>query len=174
MVDGQIVLLCPGSAGGVLEFKKILRDEGCKADIKLGETSSLFYACRSENLVAHIGGIKDNLTLSALPSDDADYIIEFKRCVSWIGKADNVLSTSLSNLNAILHPIPVLLNCMDRSYWGDFRFYYDSITPTIGELIEKVDAERIALGKALGIELKSAMETLKAIMELVVAIYMKL
>ena len=163
LVDGQIVLLCPGSTGGVLEFKKILRDKGCKADIKLGETSSLFYACRSENLVAHIGGIKDNLTLSALPSDDADYIIEFLKDVyPGLVKVDNVLSTSLSNLNAILHPIPVLLStAWIEATGGDFRFYYDSITPTIGELIEKVDAERLALGKALGIELKSAMETLK-------------
>ncbi|MDI6729779.1 MAG: 2-dehydropantoate 2-reductase N-terminal domain-containing protein, partial [Thermodesulfovibrionales bacterium] len=40
--DGQVVVLCPGSTGGVLEFKRVLKEKNCKAKIKLAETNSLF------------------------------------------------------------------------------------------------------------------------------------
>ena len=40
--SGQAVVLCPGSTGGVLEFKRVLREKNCSAHIKIAETSSLF------------------------------------------------------------------------------------------------------------------------------------
>lgn len=161
--NGQVILLCPGSTGGVLEFKKILDDKKCKARIKLGETSSLFYACRASEGIANISGIKEELKLASLPSSDADYIIEaLEDLYPQLIKAENVLETSLANLNAIMHPLPVLLS----SSWieatkGDFRFYYDSITPSVGAIVEKLDLERMAIGRALGVEVVGVIDTLK-------------
>ena len=162
--DNQIILLCPGSSGGVLEFRKILQDQGCKADIKIGETSSLFYASRAKDGVANIGEVKKNLMISALPSEDADYIIEFLKDVyPDLIKVDNILYTYLCNLNAIIHPIPMILSTSwIEATGGDFRFYLDSITPTVGKMVEKIDAERLAIGKALGMKLKSTRESLES------------
>lgn len=36
---------------------------------------------------------------------------------------------------------------------GDFRFYYDGVTPAIGKVIRMVDEERLAVAKAYGLEL---------------------
>ena len=34
--DGQTVLLLPGRTGGALEFRRVLREAGCRADVLLG------------------------------------------------------------------------------------------------------------------------------------------
>ena len=161
--DNQIILLCPGSTGGVFEFKKILWDKGCKADVKIGETSSLFYASRAKDGVANIGAIKNQLAVSALPSKDAHYIIEFLKDVyPQLVKADNVLSTSLSNLNAVIHPIAIILSAgWVEATGGNFRFYYDSITPTVGKMIEKIDNERLELCKALDVKTEDVISSTK-------------
>lgn len=161
--NDQVIVLCPGSTGGVLEFKNILDAKDCKVNIKLAETSSLFYACRASEGIANISGVKEELKLASLPSSDAEYIIEaLKDVYPQLVKAENILETSLANLNPILHPLPVLLS----SSWieatkGDFRFYYDSITPSVAAIVEKLDLERMSIGKALGVEVVSVIDTLK-------------
>jgi opine dehydrogenase len=35
---------------------------------------------------------------------------------------------------------------------GDFEFYHEGVTPSVGRLIEAVDRERIAIGKKLGVD----------------------
>jgi len=161
--DGQVIVICPGSTGGVLEFKKILKDKGCTAKVKIAETTSLFYACRSENGIANISGVKKVMPIASMPSSDVDSIIEMLEDVyPQLVKEDNVIASSLSNLNAILHPIAVLLSTgWIEATGGKFRFYYDSITPSIGKLIERMDAERLNLAEALGVHTKSVMESLE-------------
>lgn len=46
--DGQIVILHPGRTGGSLEFTKVLRDNGCQAEITVAEAETLIYASRSD------------------------------------------------------------------------------------------------------------------------------
>lgn len=161
--DGQVIVLCPGSTGGALEFKKILNDNDCKANYKLAETTSLFYACRAQGGVANISGVKEILPIASLPSSDVDYIISLLEDVyPQLVKEENVIASSLNNLNAILHPIAVLLSTSwIEATGGNFKFYYDSITPSIGKLIERMDAERIMIGEALDVHVKSAMDSLK-------------
>jgi len=161
--DGQVIVICPGSTGGVLEFRKILKDEGCTADVKIAETTSLFYACRAENGVANISGVKKVMPIASFPSSDAEHIIELLKDVyPQLVKEENVLVSSLSNLNAILHPIAVLLSTgWIEATGGKFRFYYDSITPSIGKLIERMDAERLQIAEGLGVHIKSVMKSLE-------------
>ena len=163
--DGQTIVLCPGSTGGVFEFRKAFKDKGCKARIKLGETSSLFYACRAEAPgVAAITGIKKTMPLAAFPSADADEIIaSLREPYPQLVKEDNILTSDMSNLNAIIHPLPVLLNVgWIEKAGGAFKFYYDSISPSIGGLIERMDAERMTLCKGLGLKVKSVQDSLGA------------
>lgn len=160
--DGQVIVICPGSTGGVLEFRKILKDNGCIADVKIAETTSLFYAVRSEKGIANISGVKKVMPIAAMPASDTDFIIELLKDVyPQLIKEENVLATSLSNLNAVLHPIAVLLSTgWIEATGGKFRFYYDSITPSVGKLIERMDAERMMICKAFGAHSKSVMESL--------------
>ena len=76
--------------------------------------------------------------------------------------AKNLLEASLDNINFTLHPLPVLLNFGDiEKHSSTFRHYMDGITPLISDLQEKMDEERIALGRALGLTLVSTMQQLK-------------
>ena len=45
---GQIVVLHPGRTCGALEFVKVIRDSGCKADVTVAEAETFIYASRSD------------------------------------------------------------------------------------------------------------------------------
>lgn len=163
LVDGQTVILCPGSTGGVLEFKRVLKEKNCTADIKLAETNSLFYAARLEKPgVAVIGGIKEIMPIAALPTSDTDEIIKLlKEPYPQLVKEKNVLTSDMSNNNAIIHPFPVMLNTgwLEETK-GGFKFYYDGVSRTIGRMIEALDAEKMEICKALGIKVKDVKESM--------------
>lgn len=161
--DGQAVVLCPGSTGGVLAFNRVLKEKNCTARVKLAETNSLFYAARVEAPgIGVISGIKKIMPLAALPSSDADEIISLlSEPYPQLVKEENILVSDMSNMNAVIHPLPVLLNTgWIEATKGNFKYYYDSITPSIAGLIEKLDAERMEICRALGIKAKDIRESL--------------
>ncbi|MGM8364489.1 NAD/NADP octopine/nopaline dehydrogenase family protein [Virgibacillus sp. W0181] len=161
--DGQTIVLLPGSTGGTLDFYNEFKKSSMNKDVKLAETQSLIYSCDSSRSGhVQIFGIKDKLLLSALPSMDTDYIVNIMNDVyPQIIPAENVLETSLSNGNAIVHPIPTLLNVCRIDGKVPYLFYMDGVTPAIGELTDKIDQERLKVGEKLGLSLESNIEMLK-------------
>ena len=67
--------------------------------------------------------------------------------------AANVLETGFSNINAIMHPAGMLGNAgwIEKS-GGDFLWYRDGITPSIGAWIDAVDSERLEIVRLLGLK----------------------
>lgn len=160
--DGQIIVLNPGRTCGALVFKQTLKNEGCTKRIYLGEAQTLVYACRViENGHVNVIGIKDEVLLSGLPSRDTDYILQkLNPIFPCFQKADNVLRTSLENIGAMFHPCVLLFNAATIERNEMFWFYRD-MTEQVAEFIEKFDAERLAVGKAYGIDLLSVREWIK-------------
>jgi len=68
------------------------------------------------------------------------------------------LSVNVRIINAMMHPAPTLLNTSMIESERDWLYYYDGITPSIGAYVEAMDLERVAIGKALGLDLKSLLE----------------
>jgi opine dehydrogenase len=66
--------------------------------------------------------------------------------------AANVLETGFSNINAIMHPAGMLGNAgwIEKS-GGDFLWYREGITPSIGAWIDQVDGERLEIVQRLGL-----------------------
>jgi opine dehydrogenase len=63
-----------------------------------------------------------------------------------------VLETGLSNLNAIFHPEGMIMNAGWIEHTrGNFLFYREGFTAAIGRVTEAVDAERLAVARALGV-----------------------
>lgn len=152
--EGQIIILNPGRTCGALVFKETISDCCCKKRYYLGEAQTLVYACRLiENGFVNVIGIKDEVLLSGLPAADTNYILKKAKSLypSFV-KADNVLRTSLENIGAIFHPCVLLFNAATIERNNVFWFYRD-MTEQVAEFIEKFDAERLAVGKAYGIEL---------------------
>lgn len=156
LADGQVIILNPGRTGGALEFRRALDESGCKAHVYVAEAQTLVYACRLiDNGVVNIIGVKDKVLLSAVPSSDTRYVLErinpFYPCFS---AANNVLRTSLENIGAMFHPCVLLFNAATIERHDVFWFYRD-MTPEIANFIEEFDRERLAVGKAYGIDLLS-------------------
>lgn len=156
LVDGQIIILNPGRTGGALEFKRSLDACGCKARVYVAEAQTLVYAARLvEDGVVNIIGVKDKVLLSAVPATDTQHVLDVINTVyPSLCAADNVLRTSLENIGAMFHPCVLLFNAATVERNSVFWFYRD-MTPKIADFIEKFDRERLAVGKAYGIDLLS-------------------
>ncbi len=155
LVDGQRILLNPGHTGGSLHFANLLRALGCKADVQLCETVTLTYICRMpEPGRVEIYRRTTNLRCAAFPGKHTSArVAELQEIFPNVISAANVLETGFSNINAIMHPAGMLGNAgwIEKS-GGDFLWYYEGITPAIGKWIDAVDAERLAIVRALGLE----------------------
>lgn len=157
--EGQIIILNPGRTCGALVFNQALKEEGCKKHYYLAEAQTLVYACRIiKNGEVNIIGVKDEVFLSGLPASNTEHILaKIKPIYPCFVKADNVLQTSLENIGAMFHPCVCLFNAATIERHDDFGFYRD-MTEQVAKFIEKFDAERIAVGKAYGINLLSVKE----------------
>ncbi len=160
--EGQVIILNPGRTCGALVFKQTLTDCGCTKRYYLGEAQTLVYACRVvENGKVNVIGIKDEVLLSGLPAADTDYILEkINSIYPSFMKTDNVLRTSLENIGAMFHPCVLLFNAATIERNEVFWFYRD-MTEQVAEFIEKFDAERLAVGRAYGIDLLGVKDWIK-------------
>ena len=153
---GQIVIVCPSSCGGSIEFKNgaglDIRDE----DVVVAETSTLPYAVRllEPGKIRIFNKLTGGLFLAAVPAKNTQDVLEKVQDVyPTMSAAKNILQTSLQNGNPVIHPTITLMNValIERTQ-GDFEFYHEGVTPAVGRLIEGVDKERIAIGKKLGVD----------------------
>lgn len=155
--DGQVVVLNPGRTCGALEFKNTLKETGCYKQVFVAEAQTLVYACRIVKTgEVNVIGIKDRVLISALPASDTGAVIEkLKPMYSCFYPAKNILQTSFENIGAMFHPSVVLFNeaTIER---GQSFYFYREITPALAHMIEALDEERMAVGKAYGIDLISA------------------
>jgi opine dehydrogenase len=75
--SGQIVVLHPGRTCGALEFAKVIRENGCKADVTIAEAETFIYASRSDGPAqARIFRIKEAVPLAALPASRTQCVLD--------------------------------------------------------------------------------------------------
>ena len=162
--DGQIVVLNPGRTGGAIEFTKVIRDHGCRADVIVAEAGTFLYASRSDGPAqARIFRIKEAVPLAALPATRTACVLEALRpAYPQFIDGGNVLKTSLDNMGAIFHPALTLLNAgWIEATHGKFQFYIDGVTPSVAHVLEALDRERVTVAAAVGIRAQTAFEWLQ-------------
>ena len=152
---GQTVIVSPSSCGGALAFKAAAGLAVDDDTIRVAETSTLHYAVRLTE-PGHIRvflKLKAGNLLAALPSKHTDDILALVADVyPGMEPAVNVLQTSLQNANPIIHPAVTLSNAARiEMTGGDFLFYEQGVSDSVGRLIEALDNERIAIGEKLGL-----------------------
>jgi opine dehydrogenase len=161
---GQIVVLHPGRTCGALEFVKVIRDTGCRADVTVAEAETFIYASRSDGPAqARIFRIKEAVPLAALPSSRTQCVLE-AICEAYPQFIDgvDVLNTGMNNMGAIFHPALTLLNMgWIEATHGDYQFYIDGVTPSVARVLEVLDRERVTVASALGIRARTSLEWLK-------------
>jgi opine dehydrogenase len=161
--DGQMVVLNPGRTGGALEFRQILNQEGCSADVTVAEAGTFIFASRSTGPTqARIYRHKNAVPLAALPAIRTGHVLEAV-CEAYpqFIPAPNVLHTSLDNMGAIFHPALTLLNAgwIERTV-GEFQFYIDGVTRSTARVLEVLDRERVTIAAALGVHARPALRWL--------------
>jgi opine dehydrogenase len=152
--DGQPIFLNPGHTGGGLHFLHALRRAGYRGAITSCETVTLTYITRMEGpATVNIYSYTTRLRFAALPGRHADTMFALvKPLYPNIIRATSVLETGLGNINAIFHPPGMIMNAGWIERWqGDFLFYREGITQAVGRVTASVDAERLAIAKALGV-----------------------
>lgn len=161
--DGQIVVLNPGRTGGALEFRRVISECGCTADVIVAEAETLLFASRAMGPAeARIFRRKNTIPLAALPATRTGEVLDILGDVyPQFVAAPNVLHTSLNNMGAVFHPVLALLNAgwIERTQ-GTFQFYMDGVTASTARMLEEVDRERVTVAASLGIRVQTALEWL--------------
>jgi len=161
--ENMIVIFVPGNFGP-LEIASWLKKEGWPLPL-LGETNTLPYACRQvEPGIVDIWGVKTKVMVGVFPSGRSLELFDAIRDMfpTPVIEAADVLETSLSNLNMVVHCATMVLNAgRIESEKGNFRFYTDGMSPSVCKVAEGIDKERLAIGKVLGYDLQSQIEWLR-------------
>lgn len=153
MQPGQQVVVCPGTNGGAIVFKRALGLDLADPTVVVSETSTLPYACRltGANRLHVFLKLRAGLYVAALPSRAApDVVAAMSEVYPCSTAYDNVFQTILQNGNNVIHPAVSLLNAARIESPEDFLFYEQGVTPGVGRLMQAVDAERLAIAEALG------------------------
>ncbi|MFY9217667.1 MAG: NAD/NADP octopine/nopaline dehydrogenase family protein [Tepidanaerobacteraceae bacterium] len=161
--EGQIIVLNPGRTGGALEVYATLRKSGCQKNVVVAEAQTFIYACRATGpRSAKIFSVKHEVALAAIPAMFTNKVVRLlSGAYPQFTPARNVMETSLNNFGAIFHPAPTLLNSGHIERGETFEYYLEGITPSIGQMLERLDSERMKVATALGVKAVSARQWLE-------------
>jgi opine dehydrogenase len=162
LADGQIIVLNPGNFGS-LEFARIFGEKNVGRDVIIAETESLVYSCRSPHPgTAEIRNIKRALNFSAFPAKRNNEVVGLlQKAFPQFTAGQNVMQIGLSNVNAY-HPTFTMFNAARIEYMkGDVKFYVEGATPSVVKVAERVDQERIQIGRTFGVEVPTSLDLLK-------------
>lgn len=152
--DGQTVMWV-GEGGGAFAAVAALRAHG-RRDVVFAETNSLPYAGAFLKGPGHVGASRKRggTVIAAIPAaHGADVHQIAEQIWHWVTPAQNAWESVLLNFNAIDH-VPAMvcnLGAIERDDAGTYPIWGDGGTPGVVNVIEAVDAEYLALRKALGL-----------------------
>ena len=162
MKDGSLLAFNTGYFAALRFWPRVRR---LKRHVLLAETDILPYLClRTGPHSVRIDGIKKELGVAAIPAADT------RRAVNLLNKTSilrffprkHTLEVSLASMNLLFHAPIVLFNLpASENTKGNYVFYRDGVSPGIGHIIHAMDAERIAIGRKLGVRLIDCVRLMK-------------
>lgn len=163
--DGQNVVLVPGTLGS-LEFLTVIAEEGCRPEITVSELDTLPYATRITGAASvNVYHALPVFGVGVFPATKTRQVRTIlKDLYGGIAAFRNVLEAGLSNCNPVIHPLGVLMNAGRIEYSrGEFWYYEEGITPATARAMERLDGERLAIGRKLGLKMPGQAEALHAV-----------
>lgn len=153
---GQIYVICPSSCMGAVVFKNALGVDLSDDSVIISETSTLPYAVRltGDGKISVYNRLKGGYFVAATPAKYTDQMYDvLSKVFDKAVKAESIFKTTLQNGNPVIHPAVSLMNAalIERTN-GNFLFYEEGVTQSVGRMMEAVDKERIEIGKKLGVE----------------------
>ena len=159
--NGQAIILNPGRTLGIVELNGVLAQRK-ELNVMIAEAQTLLYACRKvRDGVVKVIGVKDNVPLTGrTPLETETIISRFGDLFPGFIPAVNFIHTGLENIGAIFHPSIVIFNVATIERNDKFYFYRD-MTDEVAAFIEKLDKERLRIGRAYGIRLMPVFEWIR-------------
>jgi opine dehydrogenase len=147
---GAVIVLATGGTGAALEARAILGEQPAA----VAEIDAFPYTCAlAADGWVDVRSVKREYGLGVLGDGDRLPAVLPRARV-----APSVLHTGLANLNPVLHVAPMLLNAGRIEAGERFEFYGDGITPAVAAVVRAYDGERLAVARALEIEVPSLAE----------------
>jgi len=153
LVDGQLILLIQGNAGGALLVRNELALAGCRAQVDVAEFDGYPYmmtVLAPDSVLLTTS--KESLQMAALPATRNDAVMAMiGEAFPMAEAAPNILHTAFSDLGAVLHVAPMVTNVGFVESDREYHHYTDGFTPSVIRLAVALDNERIAVSRAYGI-----------------------
>lgn len=156
---GMIVLISPGYGGSLIFSKYTL-----VPDVIFAEAQSLPLDCRIvEN--GKVNVLYENVRnpLGFFPAKETDDALNIlKDLFQNFTKLENVFEAALHNPNLIVHTVGAIMNVSRIEYTnGEFWMYREGFTPSIWNLIYKLDAEKMDILEKLKLKRIPYLEYIK-------------
>jgi len=151
--DEQLIWLNPGHSGGALYLAAALAraDRGERAICQLTTASHISRLTGPATVRVFL---RSRASVAALPGGGLQACHQRLDGLlpGQFGQADSVLEADLANLNAILHPPGMVCNAgWIEATAGKFGFYAEGGGRAVARVMDAIDAERLALARALGV-----------------------
>lgn len=147
---GMIVLVDPGYGGSL-----IFSNHTSAQNVIFAEGTSLPLDCRIIE-DGKVCVLYENVRnpLGFFPAKDSDRGLSILMDLySNFTKANNVLETALHNPNLIVHTTGAIMNVARIEYSkGEFWMYKEGFTPSIWNILHRLDAEKMAILSRLGLK----------------------
>ncbi len=150
----QPLFLNPGHMGGGLFMAHEIHRLSGRTDVRTCEVSTLTYACRMTGPAAvNIISTTTDLPFAAFPGRSQSELYDaLVPAVSRAHAGGKCSRDRISRHQCRRAPAQIICNAGWLEHTkGDYLFYYEGTTPSVGRVIDAVDAERVAVAGAVGI-----------------------
>jgi opine dehydrogenase len=150
--DGQVVFLPPATFGTMI-FAAAARDTGNDAAASFAETGTLPWLARKHGAFEVAITIRaKRLPVGVFPLHAADHALEVigRAFPGVIEPCGDALSAALTNAGPIIHPPLIVMNAGPIEHFERWDIHKEGTQASIRRVTDALDAERIAVRKALG------------------------
>ncbi|GAH82382.1 unnamed protein product, partial [marine sediment metagenome] len=134
----------------------MLREKGVTKDVVLAETSTMPYGCRvMAPGKVHISCDAKVICIASFPAKNSNRVFsDLKSLYPLLEPCDNVIASSLSNVNFPVHPLGAVINVgAIETLKNDFYLYKMGLTPSGLRAVKAAYDEIRRIGEAMGIKL---------------------
>lgn len=158
----HIIVINPGRTLGAFYFNKNLKKYNCTCSPIIAETDTFILTSRKiRNGLSDIMSFKNEVFIAADTKENTDKVYKILiEAFPILKKADSYVYTSMANIGCIFHPIPSIFNIGRIENKQRYLHYKEGITPSICNLLEKLDYERVMLAKNIGVTIPTAKQWL--------------
>lgn len=158
LTPGQVVAISSHASFGALYLSRLLAERGVELPIVAWSTTVTAGRQRSPTEV-QVSTVRGRVDAAVLPNSQAEKGLWACRAAfgdRFLARG-GLLAIALSNLNPQNHMGIALCN-LTRMEKGESWNQGENVTPAVGRLLEALDAERLAIAQAFGLETRTIFE----------------